>query len=75
MVKHLDSIEAVILELGGPRAVAQLTQRKAVSAVPMWKNRGSFPRDTYPIMQAALRKQKASAPDSLWKMMEPANAS
>ena len=74
MVKQLSSIEEVILALGGPQAVAQLTKRKSVSAVPMWKNRGVFPANTFALMQTELKARNAKAPYSLWNMMEASDA-
>lgn len=68
MTKQLRSIEEVILELGGPRAVAQLTKRGSISTVPMWKIRGSFPMNTYAIMKEALQSRGFRAPGSLWNM-------
>jgi len=67
-MKQLSTIEEVILELGGPKAVAELTDRQSISAVPMWKIRQKFPATTYARMQAALRARGASAPDDLWGM-------
>jgi hypothetical protein len=68
MVKQLSTIEEVISELGGPRAVAELTNRGSVSAVPTWKLRKSFPTNTYAVMKAALEAKGFAAPDHLWGM-------
>ena len=68
MIKQLSTIEDVISELGGPKAVAKLTQRGSSSAVPMWKMRRSFPAKTYVVMKSALEAKGLSAPDSLWNM-------
>jgi hypothetical protein len=68
MIKRLQTVEEVIAELGGPKAVGQLTERKSASAVPMWKNRKRFPPKTYTILQAALKERGLSAPNDLWGM-------
>jgi len=68
MIKHLNSVEEVISELGGARAVAELTDAKAKNVVPMWKNRNKFPATTHARLQAALRLRGAEAPDELWGM-------
>lgn len=70
MPKQLTTIEQVIAELGGPAAVAELTCRTSLSAVPMWKLRQTFPSNTYVVMKAALKAKGADAPDSLWNMAE-----
>ncbi len=68
MTKQLSTVEEVILELGGPRAVAELTNRTSISAVPMWKIRQTFPTNTYAVLKSALKARGAEAPDSLWNM-------
>ncbi|WP_370191782.1 carph-isopro domain-containing protein [Bradyrhizobium elkanii] len=68
MTKRLSTIEEVISELGGPKAVAELTGRASQSAVPMWKSRGRFPATTFKTMQAALLERGADAPSELWSM-------
>ncbi|WP_369527279.1 carph-isopro domain-containing protein [Bradyrhizobium elkanii] len=73
MTKRLSTIEEVISELGGPKAVAELTNRTSQSAVPMWKSRQRFPASTYAVMKAALRSHGADAPDSLWNNMVEAS--
>ena len=69
-MRTLGSIEEVIDELGGIKAVAELTKRASPSAVPNWKVRKAFPTDTYAIMKAALAAKGATAPGELWGMPE-----
>jgi len=66
----LDSIEDIIDELGGLKAVGALTGRKS-GVVWNWKDRKAFPTNTYVVMQAALRAKGVDAPASLWGMPEP----
>jgi len=68
MIKRLQTVEEVIAELGGPKAVSELTDRKSASAVPMWKIRKRFPTTTFTILQAALQERGLSAPNDLWGM-------
>jgi hypothetical protein len=68
MLKQLNTVEEVILELGGPIAVRQLANLKSPSAVWNWKDRNGFPPKTYTVMKAALRARGADAPDALWNM-------
>lgn len=69
-MRTLNSIEDVIDELGGIKAVAELTNRASPSAVPNWKLRKAFPTDTYAIMKSALQDKGATAPGELWGMPE-----
>jgi hypothetical protein len=71
-MRMLASIEEVIAELGGIKAVAELTKRASPSAVPNWKARKAFPTDTYAIMKSALAAKDAAAPGDLWRMPEAA---
>lgn len=68
--RNLRTVEQVIEALGGPKAVGELTKRASVNAAWNWTDRGSFPTNTYAIMKAALAEIGASAPDSLWNMIE-----
>jgi hypothetical protein len=68
MTKRLQTVEEVIAELGGPQAVAELTEKKSISAVPTWKYRKRFPAKTFTILQAALQRRGLSAPNDLWGM-------
>jgi hypothetical protein len=70
MVKQLTTIEDVFSELGGVRAVAELTNRTVNPTVAMWKVRKTFPTNTYAVMKAALRAKGLDAPDSFWNMAE-----
>jgi hypothetical protein len=72
MVKReLKTVEEVISELGGFRAVAELTGRPSISAAPNWKLRHSFPTNTYAVMKSALAEKGLTAPGALWGMPEP----
>lgn len=69
MVKHLETVDEVIAELGGTKAVAELTnRRKDSSAVLMWKNRRRFPTNTFTLLQPELERRNAIAPNKLWGM-------
>jgi len=69
MIKHLETVDEVIEELGGTKAVAELTdRRKDSSVVLMWKNRKRFPANTFTAIQPALKRRNAAAPNSLWGM-------
>lgn len=68
--RQLHTVEEVISELGGYKAVAKLTGRPAISTTPNWVLRQCFPTNTYAIMQSALEDKGLSAPGSLWKMPE-----
>ena len=68
MTKHLTTVEQVILELGGVKAVAKLVGSETISLVPTWQWRGRFPARTVKVLQSALHKVGASAPDCLWGM-------
>lgn len=64
----LNTVEEVILKLGGVKAVQELTRRASDSAVPNWKLRKAFPTNTYAVMKAALESKGCTAPDDLWGM-------
>lgn len=68
MTKRLQSVEEVIEELGGPKAVKAITHCASPSVVPMWKNRKKFPAKTFTLLQAALHERGLSAPNDLWGM-------
>lgn len=68
MVQHLQTHDEVISFLGGFEAVKELTRRKTVSNVSMWKLRKRFPPDTYIVMTDALAAKGAAAPPALWGM-------
>ena len=75
MSKDLATVDEVIAALGGQREVAGLTGRRSGSAIPMWKQRGSFPSNTYAVMIEALQERGKTAPASLWGMKQPEVAS
>lgn len=63
----------VIEVLGGTAAVARLLGR-SMTVVSNWKAGGCFPSNTYVVFQRALARVGRTAPDSLWRMVEPAPA-
>jgi hypothetical protein len=69
----LTSTNAVIAELGGTQAVADLTKR-AYNAAFNWHAQHAFPSNTYVVMTAALAARGFCAPDSLWGMTMAAEA-
>lgn len=75
VTRRLPTIEAVIKELGGNQAVADLTGRATDQAVSNWKGRNSLPLNTYTVLKSALRARGFSAPDALWGMPEVERAS
>ena len=75
MSKDLTTVDEVIAALGGQREVAGLTGRRSGSSIPMWKQRGSFPSNTYAVMIEALQERGKTAPASLWGMKQPEGAS
>lgn len=64
----LETVDAVITALGGPKKVQELTSRESPSAVPMWKVRKRFPANTFTVMTGALQPLGFSAPNRLWGM-------
>lgn len=76
-MKELHTQSAVIDELGGNEAVAQIcsTPEKSCSAkrVSNWRKNG-FPAPTYLVIQSALLKVGCRAPDTLWNMIVIASA-
>lgn len=71
MGNELTNIDDVIRALGGLKEVAELTGRRSGSAVPMWRQRGAFPSNTYAVMIVALQERGKTAPASLWGMKSP----
>jgi hypothetical protein len=61
-----------VIALFGEAEILRLTGRRAVNAPRMWKmsQRGKFPADTYVLLTKKLAKLNATAPDSLWGMVE-----
>lgn len=66
ITEPLTTVDAVVVALGGTRAVADLTGATD-SAVSNWRKSGTFPARTYIILKAALGQR--DAPDSLWSMI------
>lgn len=67
MGKRLTDVDAVIAALGGPTAVAKLTNSKPQS-VSNWRTLRRFPSNQYVRMKTALRELGLNADDSLWGM-------
>jgi hypothetical protein len=64
--RQLRTFDAVVAELGGLRAVAQLTKQDT-AAVCNWKRRRSrFPTKYYILMKDELDARGAEAPLDLW---------
>jgi hypothetical protein len=67
-MRTVTTAEAVIRELGGIRAVAELAGVKYVTA-HHWKAKGSFPPRTHIILTKALAVRQLMAPDELFRMI------
>jgi hypothetical protein len=67
MPEPLHTANAVVVALGGTRAVAELTGRSD-PAVSNWRKADSFPANTYLLLKAALEAKGVTAPDTLWGM-------
>jgi hypothetical protein len=70
----LETADQVFDALGGNQGVAELTESKP-SRVSNWRICGSFPANFYVLMTDALRSRGKTAPASLWRMREAAEAS
>jgi ABC-type hemin transport system substrate-binding protein len=70
---ELTTTSEVIETLGGNPAVAELTGRNA-KAVSAWRSFDAFPPDTFLVLTNALEQKGETAPVSLWRMVEPAQA-
>jgi hypothetical protein len=71
-MRKLRSVREVLDELGGNTAVARMLNY-STHRVAMWLGKGSFPSNTYVVMRKALSGHRATAPDTLWKMVERAD--
>lgn len=71
--RELTSAGDVIEALGGPTAVARLTDRQASQVVSNWKTANSFPPNTFLVLTTALRERGLRAPAALWRMVEPSS--
>ncbi len=67
-LRELTTTADVIDALDRAGSVALLTGR-TTNAVHNWKSAGSFPSNTFVVMQAALRVRGCTAPPSLWGMV------
>lgn len=70
---ELQSVAAVVDELGGNQAVGSLTKRQA-KTVWHWRDTGAFPANTYLTITSALREKGKAAPARLWSMNIPEGA-
>ena len=68
-MRVLKTTPKIFEELGGISAVAELTD-SAYTAAHNWKAWNKFPPRTYVLILAALKRRGATAPPSLWGMME-----
>lgn len=66
MSNSLTSVRAVVKELGGVPAVAEITGVKT-NAVWNWVSADRFPPYTYFDLRDRLKAKRKSAPDELWK--------
>jgi hypothetical protein len=68
-MRKLTTALEVVEVLGGMKKVRAMT-RANPKAVYHWTGRAEmFPARTYCVMQKALKRQKATAPDRLWNML------
>jgi len=68
-MKQLLTTDEIAEALDGPAEISRLTG-KPIAQISNAKKRGWWPRDTYPIMKAALELKGYTAPAHLWKMRE-----
>lgn len=73
-IRELHSAGDVIDALGGSTAVARLTGREGSQAASNWRASNSFPANTFIVLTDALARQGYSAPQALWRMVEPVQA-
>jgi hypothetical protein len=70
-MRELHTTSEIMDELGGIKAVAELTGRK-YSAAFNWRASGSFPANTYVVLIDALKERDCVASPQLWGMKEAA---
>lgn len=86
MLIRLHTTAEIVNVLGGNGPTAKLTMSaedaadpakaaKAAKAVTNWKKAETFPSNTYVAMTRALRERGYEAPDTLWGMKMPEEAS
>lgn len=66
-MEELQTTSEIIDELGGNRAVGELTGSKP-KAVSMWRTNGRFPWHTQSPITEALKARGKSVPSFLWGM-------
>lgn len=67
-METLETASAIIDELGGNLAVAELFKDGRAKTVWHWRKTNSFPSNTYLAIRDALLAKGKTAPDSLWGM-------
>lgn len=72
-METLSTTSAVMDELGGNLAVAELTGSNS-KAVWNWRKSETFPSNTYVAMTSALLAKGKTAPAALWGMRQPAES-
>lgn len=70
MSQELTTAKAVIEALGGPTAVARMTNRKPQHVVN-WRAAGRLPPKTFLVVSQALVERGKTAPSSLWGIDSP----
>lgn len=70
MGQSLETVAAIVEELGGPTATGKIVGRSAQSAWN-WRAANKLPADTFLVLQAELRERGKTAPPSLWGIVEP----
>jgi hypothetical protein len=69
-LRELDSVDAVLKELGGLTKAGELVGATA-QTINHYKLTKRFPPKTYLVFTEALRAKGFTAPASLWGMVEP----
>jgi hypothetical protein len=69
-MRTLKTATAVIDELGGTKATADLTGRR-MQHVTNWRASGRLPADTFLIIRAKLEGLDCTAPVELWGIKSP----
>lgn len=68
-MKTLSTIDAIIKELGGTFAAADI-MGVSPQAVSNWKKKKKFPAQTYLPLKSVLKHRGLEAPDALWRMSD-----
>ncbi len=73
MFTELSTASEIIKALGGPTAAGRIVGRSPQSA-NNWRIANRFPSNTFPILTRALAERGYTAPSSLWRIIERAEA-